>query len=73
MSNLNIICNITFYFFFKDHDECASGNYICPDDEGFKCENLFGSYHCVCKPGYSTIQDSISKDIFYCSGTMIHT
>lgn len=48
-------------FFFLDKDECMTDNNIC----GFgRCENLPGSYRCVCNRGY-TYDDKTKK----CVGT----
>lgn len=50
-----------WHFFFLDKDECMTDNNIC----GFgRCENLPGSYRCVCNRGY-TYDDKTKK----CVGT----
>ncbi|KAF8568165.1 hypothetical protein P879_02081 [Paragonimus westermani] len=39
----------------KDVDECATGRHGCQQ----QCVNTFGSYHCLCEPGY--IKDSVDQ------------
>ena len=44
------------YLLFVDIDECDNGEAICEHD----CENLPGTFQCVCNTGYLLAHDSIS-------------
>ena len=46
--------NIILYFASSDINECDFNGTIVCDTEvtGRKCNNTFGSYHCICPEGY---------------------
>lgn len=49
--------------FFTDIDECFEGTNTC----AFRCENLPGSYRCICPVGYQ-----LSVDGQHCEGTFVN-
>lgn len=51
-----------FVYFLADIDECSVDSGICSN--GY-CENVMGSYECVCLEGYTQSSDKIS-----CEGTI---
>lgn len=52
------------YFRFADINECAQNPYIC---ENGACENLMGTYRCICNTGYEPDQTGkICLDINEC-------
>lgn len=56
--------------FFVDIDECL-GEPSCETNE--ECENLKGSYKCVCKRGYSKNAQGVCADINECeAGNRCH-
>lgn len=60
------IDEIIFYtsILFSDHDECANSNHGCQH----KCENLHGSFKCVCPKGFK-----LNVDTKTCSGRYFNT
>uniref|UniRef100_A0A2C9LVK6 Sushi, von Willebrand factor type A, EGF and pentraxin domain-containing protein 1 n=1 Tax=Biomphalaria glabrata TaxID=6526 RepID=A0A2C9LVK6_BIOGL len=48
-----------------DMDECAELSFLCTNNSNFRCQNIFGSYNCVCKDGYN-LTDSQCLDIDEC-------
>lgn len=46
-----------FFYLFVDINECLLDTDLCPNG---RCENLHGTYKCICNPGYEV--DSTGKN-----------
>ena len=54
----------------EDINECAQNPKICGDHGA--CENLMGSYQCICEPGYEPDQTRKQcKDVNECQDPLI--
>lgn len=57
MCNIHVFCS--YVIFFLDINECALDPDICQNGI---CENLLGSYRCICNIGYES--DTSGKNCF---------
>lgn len=60
-----LISLFLFFNFYVDINECLLDPDLCPNG---RCENLHGTYKCICNPGYEV--DSTGRN---CIGMKCHT